>query len=233
MIELTMLPTVTALEHEGEKYRLLGKCRCLCVLCEEGEFGVQEFELPFRYECEGGTGKPDQFRATVDVISCRARLDGARIGVDAELAVGLSAYALAYQPIERIIYHGRGEKRHRTAEQNKPRAAEYRVERVKIFGVRGNYACHEEDEAGEQIYCHRKHRDTVRRLRSEVLGDDVHTHKREPGDQNSAVERDPIELEQSLVGKQVHTHHAANEESNDRRGYRAKQYFYFKKLVLE
>lgn len=90
LIELTMLPTVTALEQEGGKYRLSGKCRCLCVLCEEGEYGVQEFELPFRYECEGGTGKPDQFRATVDVISCRARLDGARIGVDAELAVGLS-----------------------------------------------------------------------------------------------------------------------------------------------
>jgi hypothetical protein len=66
-----------------------------------------------------------------------------------------------------------------------------------------------------------------------VLGDDVHTHKREPGDQYSAVERDPIELQESLVGKQVHTHHADNEESNDRRGYRAKQYFYFKKLVLE
>ena len=93
------------------------------------------------------------------------------------VGIGLSADALSYQPIERVIYHGRGEKRHRTAEQNKPRAAEYRVERVKIFGVRGNYACHEEDEAGEQVYCHRKHRDAVRRLRSEVLGDDVHTHK--------------------------------------------------------
>jgi len=54
------------------------------------EISAQEFELPFRYETDGGTNPPTEYTAAVTPISCRARADGERIGIDAELAVGLA-----------------------------------------------------------------------------------------------------------------------------------------------
>ena len=49
---------------------------------------MQEFELPFRYETDGGDAVTD-YDCSVEVVSCRARMDGERIGIDAELSVSL------------------------------------------------------------------------------------------------------------------------------------------------
>ena len=65
----------------------------------EGEYTAAELELPFRYEKDGGLtgelreGMVPEFDGCVKAMSCRARMDGERIGVDAELAVALRVTA--------------------------------------------------------------------------------------------------------------------------------------------
>ena len=59
------------------------------ILCDGEETSTGEFDIPFRYETEGSDEKAVDYDATVTPISCRARVDGERIGVDAELAVSL------------------------------------------------------------------------------------------------------------------------------------------------
>ena len=90
LIDFSLTPMLTDVEWESGKYRLAGKARCQAVLTENGELSVQEFEIPFRYECDGTGDQVIDYNATVDLISCRARVDGERIGVDAELTVGIS-----------------------------------------------------------------------------------------------------------------------------------------------
>ena len=41
-----------------------------------------------------------------------------------------------------------------------------------------------------------------------MLGDDVHAHEGQPRDENAAVQGDPIQLQEGLVGKQIHADHA-------------------------
>ena len=60
------------------------------ILFDGEDYTVQEFEVPFRYETDAPAEEVCEFDAVADVISCRARIDGERIGVDAELAVCLS-----------------------------------------------------------------------------------------------------------------------------------------------
>ena len=93
LVDVSAFPTVTAMEIEKGKTLLTGKCRIHAILFGE-ELVAQEFEVPFRYEteallCDGE--KLCDYHATVAAISCKTRLDGERIGVDAELAVSLFA----------------------------------------------------------------------------------------------------------------------------------------------
>jgi hypothetical protein len=93
VVDISAAPTVTSMEIEKGKTVLAGKCRLHAILFGE-ELSAQEFEIPFRYETEGllrDGEKLSDYHAAVDVISCKARLDGERIGVDAELAVSLFA----------------------------------------------------------------------------------------------------------------------------------------------
>ncbi|MBQ7336448.1 MAG: hypothetical protein IJW92_08255 [Clostridia bacterium] len=90
IVDLSLLPTVTELECEHGKYILTGRCRCQAILAGEEDFSVQEFEIPFRYETDGTQEKATDYDADVTPISCRARMDGERIAIDAELAVNLS-----------------------------------------------------------------------------------------------------------------------------------------------
>ncbi len=89
VVDLTVIPTVAELVCERGKYFLTGRCRCQAVLCDGEESTAQEFELPMRYECDGSVEEVRDYRACVEPISCRARVDGERIAVDAELAVCL------------------------------------------------------------------------------------------------------------------------------------------------
>ncbi len=111
LADLNILPSVTALENENGRYVLSGKCRCYAMLCTEDDVAMQEFELPFRYVTEGSADTVSDYDADVVAISCRARADGERICVDAELAVNLITHgeremrvlteAVFSEPIER------------------------------------------------------------------------------------------------------------------------------------
>ena len=89
VVDACVTPSVTALESEHGKYKLTGRCRCQLILFDGEEMSLQEIEAPFRYECEGGEPVGD-YDASVSAISCRARIDGERVSVDAELAVMLT-----------------------------------------------------------------------------------------------------------------------------------------------
>lgn len=88
VVDLSIQPTVQELVCERGKCVLSGRCRCHAVLSDGEDFGMQEFELPFRYETDGGDAVTD-YDCSVEVVSCRARMDGERIGIDAELSVSL------------------------------------------------------------------------------------------------------------------------------------------------
>ncbi len=90
VLDLSLTPLVTSLESEHGKYYLNGKCRAHIILSDGEEISAQELELPFRYEADGGSENAVDYNACVDVISCRARIDGERLGVDAELAVSMA-----------------------------------------------------------------------------------------------------------------------------------------------
>ena len=82
-------------DREKERYILTGRCRVHLLLCRDGEYSSSEVEFPFRYEKEMGGGHPlpdgsqPEFDGTVKAITCRARMDGERLGIDAELAVAI------------------------------------------------------------------------------------------------------------------------------------------------
>ena len=85
---------------------LTGKCRCHLLLVKDGEYAAAELALPFRYEFDdlglapGLTRMADRassvaYDGDVTAIHCRARMDGERVGIDAELAVSLRTHAPA------------------------------------------------------------------------------------------------------------------------------------------
>ncbi len=92
VVDLTLVPTVQSLACENGKYVILGKCRALATLYAADDVSAQEFDVPFRYETDGDTDVSD-YDVTVTPLSCRARADGERIGIDAELAVCLATRA--------------------------------------------------------------------------------------------------------------------------------------------
>ena len=62
----------------------------------DGEYSCADVELPFRYVCTTGIGSVDESKASYEpsVISSRARIDGERIGVDAEIGVSGGAWSM-------------------------------------------------------------------------------------------------------------------------------------------
>lgn len=75
---------------EGEKCALLGKSRFSLLIEKDGEYSTADIELPFSYRT-GVAGKYDSAMFSCEIISARARVDGERIGIDAEVAVSGSA----------------------------------------------------------------------------------------------------------------------------------------------
>ncbi|MBE6632869.1 MAG: LysM peptidoglycan-binding domain-containing protein [Ruminococcaceae bacterium] len=86
-VDVTGWATVESPEVERGKYRIGGKCRFHVILSDGEEFHSREIEIPFRFETEGGRELPAMWDLRAEVISCRVRLDGERLGVDAELAI--------------------------------------------------------------------------------------------------------------------------------------------------
>ena len=96
VVDLTATATPEALTSDHAKGRCLltGTCRCHLLLLRDGEYASADMELPFRYEFDDpgllqSEGGAPAFDGRVTVVNCRARMDGERVGVDAELAVSV------------------------------------------------------------------------------------------------------------------------------------------------
>jgi hypothetical protein len=101
-ITATALPEELTADPAKGRCVLTGKCRCHLLLVKDGEYASAELELPFRYEFDdpGLVKMADptasvSFEGGVTAIHCRARMDGERVGIDAELAVSLRTHAPA------------------------------------------------------------------------------------------------------------------------------------------
>lgn len=98
-VTATAVPETLTAEPAKGRCVLTGKCRCHLLLLRDGEYTASDMELPFRYEFDDqtlvrlpeGIAAP-AFDGCVTAVSCRARMDGERIGVDAELAVALRTH---------------------------------------------------------------------------------------------------------------------------------------------
>lgn len=96
--------TVTMGETECTrgKYILTGKCRFRLILAADGDWSVQELEVPVRYEIDGAErGDCPVTASELDacVISCRARADGEKLALDAEIAVSGTLRGEAQEPV--------------------------------------------------------------------------------------------------------------------------------------
>ena len=90
VVDALLLPLSAELTEDNGRDILTGRCRVHLVLCDEaGEISSPEVELPFRYETEGKEAGLFDSLVHINPISCRARADGERLGIDAELAVSL------------------------------------------------------------------------------------------------------------------------------------------------
>ena len=103
-VTATAIPEELKMDADKGRCLLVGKCRFQLLLQKDGEFSNAEVELPFRYEfddlplAKAGfpiDGDVRAFDGGVSAINCRARMDGERIGMDAELAVSLRTHAPA------------------------------------------------------------------------------------------------------------------------------------------
>lgn len=90
VIDAMLFPLLAELTEENGRDILSGRCRVHLTLCDDaGEIFSHEVEIPYRYENENkGAYLADSF-VHISPISCRARADGERLGIDAELAVSL------------------------------------------------------------------------------------------------------------------------------------------------
>ncbi len=94
-VTATAFPEALTADPEKNRYVLTGRCRVHLLTHREGEYASNEVEFPFRYEKESLSGSrmsengAPEFDGTVKAVTCRVRMDGERLGIDAELAVAL------------------------------------------------------------------------------------------------------------------------------------------------
>ncbi len=72
---------------EGGKWVFTGKSKFSVIAEKDGEYSNTEIEMPYRYSVDAKQGDTEDSyaSATAEIISTRARLDGERIGIDAEV----------------------------------------------------------------------------------------------------------------------------------------------------
>ena len=90
VVDALLFPLSAELTQDNGRDVLSGKCRVHLTLCDEaGEISSQEVELPYRYETEAKETTLADYLVHVSPISCRARADGERLGIDGEIAVSM------------------------------------------------------------------------------------------------------------------------------------------------
>lgn len=72
----------------GGRYELTGKSLYTLLWEKDGEYGTADVELPVRFGMEGeAVSEPSHF-VSAHIISCRGRIDGELLRIDAEIGVG-------------------------------------------------------------------------------------------------------------------------------------------------
>ncbi len=96
IVDVTATATPEELRTDPARGRciLTGACHACLLLSRDGEYSAAHLDLPFRYEFESANADEESmdFEGAVDVWNCRARTDGERIALDAELAVSLRTH---------------------------------------------------------------------------------------------------------------------------------------------
>ena len=90
VVDAYMIPLSADLAQENGRDILSGRCRVHLMLCDTaGEISSQEVEVPYRYETDAKEAALADSLVHVSPISCRARADGERLGIDGEIAVSI------------------------------------------------------------------------------------------------------------------------------------------------
>lgn len=90
---------------ERGRCTLSGNGRYIVLTHADGEVSPHEITLPWKYEFECAR-EPKDWRAYIQVLSCRARVDGERIGIDAEIACAVEAWDSTPAKVLRSVSFG-------------------------------------------------------------------------------------------------------------------------------
>ncbi len=90
---------------ERGRCTLSGTAHYIVLMSADGEVSPHEISMPWKYELECAR-EPADWRAHVQVLSCRARVDGERIGIDAEIACAAELWDTAPASVLRSVRFG-------------------------------------------------------------------------------------------------------------------------------
>ena len=108
----TVYPEALTTDTERSRCTLTGRCRFHILMQKDGEYAFTEVELPFRYEKETLLDPALLQNAEVahdaraQAVICRARMDGERLGLDAEISVCLRTMAESFLTTVSSVNHG-------------------------------------------------------------------------------------------------------------------------------
>lgn len=100
--------TAQSIESQNGKNILIGQVKYTVLVYNNGEFSTLETILPLRYEFDNDNVISTTQKATVSVISCRARQDSESVSIDSEMAV--SAWGASEIEIDAVSEVSFGEK---------------------------------------------------------------------------------------------------------------------------
>ena len=73
---------------EGSKCKMMGRCKFNLQMFDGADYAGAEIEMPFKYEYDMPEAAEDaELEAEANIVFCRARVDGERVGIDAEVAM--------------------------------------------------------------------------------------------------------------------------------------------------
>ena len=90
VIDVAGQATLDAITQDRGRYVLSGNCRYTLILVSpDGEMTTKDIELPWRYVADGAAAgeSPLHYEGQVQVLSAKARMDGKRLAIDAEMGV--------------------------------------------------------------------------------------------------------------------------------------------------
>ena len=92
---------------ERGRCTIVGTAHYVVLVSADGEVTPHEISMPWKYELECAR-EPGDWRAHVQVLSCRARVDGERIGIDGEIACAVELWDTAPVSVLRSVRYGEG-----------------------------------------------------------------------------------------------------------------------------